>query len=245
LKKRAWAVLLSGVMAAPFAGAQGAPDAQPAVLGIAVATHFPAGSIKSVENAELALDEVTAERERIEQRYGTAEQVCYAKFFATSCLDRAKEERRAALALIRPVEVEANAFKRRAKVEERDKALAEKRTEEEAQAAQRAKQQQEHEAATAKKAAAAGQAPPAQPATGVDREAEHAAKLKRIEQEEATNAPKRAANVAAYEKKVKDAQARQKEVAAKKAEKEKERAEKEKERVAKEAADAAAKNAKP
>jgi hypothetical protein len=238
MKKRAWAMLLCGVIASSFAVAQDAPDGQPAALGVAVAKHFPPGSIKSVESAELALGEVSAERERIEQRFGVAEQVCYAKFFATSCLDRAKEERRAALALIRPVEVEANAFNRRAKVEERDKALAEKRAEEEVQAAQRAKQQQEQEAAAAKKAAAAGQAPPARTATGVDREAEHAARVKRIEQEEAANAPKRAANVAAYEKKVKDAQARQQEVAAKKAEKEKER-------VAKEAADAAAKNAAP
>jgi colicin import membrane protein len=200
--------------------------AQPAAGGT-VAQRFPPGSIQSVETAELALGEVVRERTRIEAEYGNAEQACYPKFFATSCLDKAKEQRRASLAAIRPVEVEANAFKRRARVAERDKALAEKKAEEEAQAGQRAQQQQEQEAARAKKeAAAATPNKPGAEAPVTDRVAEHEARMKRLQQEEAADAPKRAANAAAYDKKVREAQARQQEVAAKKAEKERERAEK-------------------
>jgi hypothetical protein len=216
------AILLSVLVTliAPLACAQSAtePSARPA----GVAERFPPGTINSVETAETALSEVAAERIRVEAQYSQGEQACYPKFFATSCLDAAKELRRAALSSIRPVEVEANAFKRRAKVAERDKALAEKRADEQAQSEQRAKDQEAREAAAAQKGQPA-RAPGAAPAAVVDRSAAHEAKLKRLQAEEAAGTAKRAANVADYEKKAKDALARQQEVAAKKAEKERER----------------------
>jgi colicin import membrane protein len=195
--------------------------AQDASVG--VAERFPAGSIQSADSAEQALTAVQAERRRIEQRYAEAEQACYPKFFAASCLDEARERRRAALARLRPVEVEANAFKRRARADERDKALAEKRAAEDADAADRARRQQQNEAEAAQKAAKEG-LPPPRPAAERDRVAEHQAREQRRAQQEAADAPKRAANVASYEKKVMEAQKRQQEVAAKKAQKEKEKA---------------------
>jgi hypothetical protein len=217
-------LMAAALLATPSAFPQGLPEVSHKGN---IAGRYPAGSIQSVETADIALAEITKEQVRIEEEYANSEQACYPKFFATSCLDAAKERRRAALALIRPIEVEANAFKRRARVADRDKALAEKRLEEESEAARRSKDQQEKEAATARKEAAAAQkgkkaadtVPPV-----LDRSAVHEAKLKRLREEDAANAQKRAANVAAYEKKMKEAQARQQEVAAKKAEKERERA---------------------
>jgi hypothetical protein len=53
-----------------------------------------------------------------------------------------------------------------------------------------------------------------------DREAAHEAKMKRIEQQQAAEAGKRAANVAAFEQKKAESERRQAEVARKKAENE-------------------------
>lgn len=200
-----------------------------------IAQRYPSGAIKSVEMAERALAEVDKERERIELQFVEDERACYPKFFTSACLDAAKEKHRLGLAQIQPIEVEANAFKRRAKVADRDKILADKRAEEESQAAQRAKEQKEKEIATVKKEAdiaqrakkSAEQNSTARAAETIDRAAQHQAKLQRAQADEAAGAEKRAANVAAYEKKGRDAQARQREIAEKKAQKEREKKAKE------------------
>jgi hypothetical protein len=198
-------------------------DVSAASPSLRVVQRYPAGSIQSVDAADHALAAVLKERSAIEAQFVARERACYPKFFTTSCLNAAQEQRRSALAEIRVVEVEANAFKRRAKVAQRDKDLEDKRVEVEAEATKRAQQRQDKEIAAAEKMEDGTQKAKKPPAPHPDRMAQHQEKLKRMQAEEAANAQKRANNVAAYEKKVRNAEARQREVAAKKEEKERKR----------------------
>ncbi|MGE5623058.1 MAG: hypothetical protein ACM3WS_07885, partial [Bacillota bacterium] len=120
----------------------------------------------------------------------------------------------------------ANAFKRRARVEERDRALEEKRVQDEKDRQERLQQQDANSRqprAAGKPQQSAAEAAQA-PTTTSEREARHRAKLRRIEAEEAANAQKRADNIAAYQRKVQAAQEHRREVEKRKAEKERERA---------------------
>ncbi|HXA48617.1 MAG TPA: hypothetical protein VNW52_13360 [Burkholderiaceae bacterium] len=175
-----------------------------------LAARYPSGSIQSSETASRALTEVDQQRAVLEDTYSSEQRTCYEKFFATPCLDAAKERRRAGLAKIRTVEVEANAFIRGDKVIQRDKKLAEKRAQ---------------EAANPPKPLA--ESPPQQvPASDADkakenqqRIASHEEKQKQKQQNAAGEAAKHAESAAAFKKKTEDAQARQRDVAEKKAEK--------------------------
>jgi len=178
-----------------------------------LAAKYPPGSIQTEETAEQALREVDQQRSGVEQKFATEQHDCYSKFFATNCLDAAKEERRVALAQIRKVEVDANAYIRSARVVERDRKLAAKR---------------EHDAANPP--TPIGETAPKQdssnpadhdPNEGARRVAEHDAKVKAQQQQDAAKAAERAAKVEAYNKKVADAEQRQREVAQKKEEKQK------------------------
>lgn len=219
---RACIVALSAALLAQGGLAQQAsPSAEASVVA-----RYPSGSIHSVETAELALAEVGKERAQVEQRFAVEKNACFSRFFASSCEQDAKERRRAAIEKLKAVEVEANAFKRQARVDERDQALEEKRVQDEKDRQERMLQLEMNprtpraEASTKKNETDANRAA----ATVTDRKAQHEAKLKRIEADEAANAQKRAENTAAYQKKVQEAQARQKEVENRKAEKERERA---------------------
>ena len=66
-----------------------------------LAAKYPSGSIQTQESAEQALREVDQQRAAVEQKFATEQYDCYSQFFATKCLDAAKEERRVALAQIR------------------------------------------------------------------------------------------------------------------------------------------------
>lgn len=183
--------------------------------------RYPAGSIKTEVAADAALADVGKERAAIEARFTVEEQACHPKFFATSCVEQAKERKRKALANVRKVELEANSFKRREKAEERDKAVAERQSKAEADLLERehALQGKEAEPHDAQKIDARDAERKA-PAIFSDRVAEHEAKQQRLAQEEKANEAKRAENVADYEKKVKAAQERQRKIAEKKAKKE-------------------------
>lgn len=195
--------------------------------------RYPAGSIRSVEIADQALADVQQGRSRAEEKFAEDERRCFPKFFVTSCMDAAKEELRRALAQIQEVEVEANAFKRRAKVEERDKALAEKISKP-APIIAPPKESKESNAAAEKSEAIS--AKPAdrsdepkrtgQAAGTMDRAAQHNEKMEQLKEKEAAEAQKRAENVAAFEEKARKAEERQRKVAARKAEKDRKRAEK-------------------
>lgn len=148
----------------------------------------------SLAEAERKLADAIAERSAIEAEFAASEQVCYKKFFVNSCLEKAKEKRREALAVVRSIEVEAELYQRRDKADARDRALAESQKEFEADAAQRA--------ANPRPERVEEPAPEPKPiAAQTNRAAENAAKLKRIAEKEQAEAGQRAQNAANFEKK--------------------------------------------
>jgi hypothetical protein len=194
-----------------------------------VMTVRPAESIQSLERAEQALVEAARQRAAIEGQYAMDQRECYPRFFTTSCLDEAKERRRVALGQVRAVEVEANTYKRRATVLERDKALAERRAAEEAEAPQRMKAQADADARTEARAAAKAKEEKSTDASddriksAVDLAEKREAKRKREKAANQINAKKRAENIAAHDRKVKDAAEHQRAITDRKVAKQRER----------------------
>jgi hypothetical protein len=166
----------------------------------------------SVAEADQRLAAVATERAAIEARFVERERTCYQKFFVNRCLDEAKERHRTALATQHAIEVDAERFKRQAKVDERDRAMAE------ADAKYR-----EDEARLAAKPPAAPhevtEAPPPRPSPVLERGAKHDAKIKQEQKQEAADAARRAANVRAYEARKKESEEHQRKVKERLAEK--------------------------
>ncbi|HTH44715.1 MAG TPA: hypothetical protein VL528_06510 [Oxalicibacterium sp.] len=192
--------------------------------------RYPADSIQSEDAAKDALKEVDAARAHIDARYALEQRACYPKFFTTSCLDKATERRRKDLAVVRPIEVEANAYMRKARVVERDRKLAEKAAENEADAAQRMQQSQQQDGAARNESedqhdAMSKEAQRKKRAEDAARkQADYAAREQERKAHAAKDAQERAENVEKYNKKVREAEMRQQEVAKKKAQREHERA---------------------
>ena len=165
----------------------------------------------SVEQADNKLEGTQRERSAIEARFGADEALCAQRFFVNRCLEVAREKRRAALAQVRAVELEAEYFKRKHAADERDRALAEVQQQAEAQAAARAAEPvpppREEEPAPLPKPGITPQAS----------QAAHAAKMKALAARTAAEAPQRAANAAAFEEKQKEAARRKQRVEEKKA----------------------------
>jgi colicin import membrane protein len=116
-------LVLAGMVSVMAGCAQtGAPYPTPdsGTAAESIAARYHEGSIQSVETADQALAEVSAERKKITQQFTAAEQSCYDRFFTNLCLDDVEERERSAMQQLRRVEVEANAFKRRNKVQRRD-----------------------------------------------------------------------------------------------------------------------------
>lgn len=159
--------------------------------------RYPAGSIGSVKQATAALADTTRGRQRVEAVYKADEKACYKTFFANRCVADARERRRIALADLKPIQIEADRFKRHDVVVKRDKALEEKRLK---------------DAATVK------------PDPVVDKRAEsHAAKRQEAEKKALAAPGKHAENEAAFAKKVQDREAAQRKVEEKRAKTEKRR----------------------
>ena len=164
---------------------------------------------QSVAQADATLERVTRERAVVASTFAAEETVCNDKFFVNNCLDKAKEQRRVALAQLRAEEVEAEHFKRAASVAKRDADLAERARKDAEEFARR-------EAQPPKPARTEEELAPPAPRSGksvAEREAEHAERLRRDAARTASQADKRAANVAAYEKRQADAARRQEQVA--------------------------------
>lgn len=191
----------------------------------AVAQRYPSGAIANVETADRALADVDRERKLVDARYMQRQADCYPRFFTTACLDEARERHRAELEQLRSVEVEANAFKRKAKALERDRSLEARRAQDEAEAQRRALSVRPEPPKAVKSVESSG-TPQNAAAPHTDREEQQRAKMEQERQQQAADAQKREENIRKYEKKVQDAQERQREVAARKAEKERVRAEK-------------------
>jgi len=216
------ALLPRGLRACFFAGlllaGTGAIAQEPTTATVAsseltpdrLAARYPSGSIQSSEIADRALIEVDQQRTTLDQKYAVEQHDCYEKFFATSCLDAAKERRRVALAQIRKVEIEANAFVRGDRVVQRDKKLAEKSGSDAANP---------HKPLVEVPTKPAAQSDADKAKENQERIAGHEAKLKQQQQDALNDASKHAASLDAYNKKVQDAQSRQRDVAKKKADK--------------------------
>jgi hypothetical protein len=218
-------LLLAAVLLAPHARAQSdvaIDDAAVQAYSVSeLKQRYPENSIQSSESATGALADAKQARTYIEARYEADRRACYSRFFMTSCLDKASERRHLDLLQVTSVEVEANAYVRRARVVERDRKLAEKAAQDgrapppnplpeaavidpdkaAAEAAAKEKQRKERAQARAEKVA------------------QHAEKQRQLQEKEASDAQKRADNIEKYEAKVRASEARQKEIAKKKAEK--------------------------
>ena len=117
---------LAFVMAVIATGLTMTVPVQAAPLEQVLVSRYPAGTISSVQVAQAALADVDSARRETEQRFSSQRAECFEKFFTSSCLADAKEERRAALHNIRKVEVEANAFLRKERANERERVIAER-----------------------------------------------------------------------------------------------------------------------
>lgn len=195
-------------------------------FGTLLSARYPPGSIATSEMAEVALQQVAIENTRIEREFAQAEQACRERFFVSACRDKAKERRRAALEFTRSVQLEAQIVVRRMRVADRDQALADKLQEKAAEAIQSEQDALKKAQEIAKKQARIAEkdrerlmdaslpVPDDRP-----RIVDHQAWQTRTQREVAADAQKRAANVAAYDKKIKEAQAHQRGIASKKIEK--------------------------
>lgn len=205
-------ILLRALRLGAIAGAAAALGACTTVLLPPNVTPVVAPST-SVADAARKLQDVAAERKRVEAEFAASEQVCYAKFFVNNCLDAAKEKRRVASAYLNAVEDEAEYYQRKADVDARDREVA-----------RAVKQFEADEKARALEPPPPPrvETPPPAPApkpTLAARKASQAAKVARHEAEQAARAAQRAAKAAEREALKAESLERQKKVEEKKAEK--------------------------
>ncbi|MDB5773926.1 MAG: hypothetical protein JWP38_59 [Herbaspirillum sp.] len=210
------------------AGAADHVDAGAAVSSrdgmVALTEQYPAGTIRTVDGANAALDAASKERARIDVELIRQQRICYGKFFVSSCLEKVNGAHRDQSKKIKSIEVEAKTTLRQVRADERDAALADQRAKDLADAPRRAEEQRQNALQNASKVeesarrTAEADARAKVPATSPDqRIAEHEQKVREARARQEAVAKNHAANVAAHDKKVKDAAARQKEVADKKA----------------------------
>lgn len=208
-----------------------------------VVQRYPADSIQSDEAANAALKDVKEAREKIGARFEAEQQLCYPKFFTTSCLNKATERQRLDLQAVKKIEVEANAYIRHARVEKRDRKLEEKAQERAAKnkvdPILMPPKPEEIPAVTPPSTAPASVPVPAATDSGTDpkrkqkaeayekKVSEHEKRRQEYEQKQQAGAAERAANVEKYDAKQQESVERQRKVAERKAEKEKAKADKE------------------
>lgn len=205
MSKRLITVTLLSTSLATLAALAGCVSVKP---GTVVA---PVAPTTTKEDAARKLELVKVERARAEARFAAGEQVCYTKFFTNNCLDKVREEHRVALANVRAIEIEAEHFQRKTRADERDAALVESN--------QKFAEEQEKLRLNPPPPPKTEQpAPPPRPASKVDRNAEHAARIKKIEAQEQAGAAQREANVKAFEARKAASEQRLKDVERKKAE---------------------------
>jgi colicin import membrane protein len=198
--RRLPALVTSALLAAALAACAGKPaHVEPA----------PPPATHTAAEARDKLDAVVKQRAAVQATYARAEQLCYAKFFVTDCLDDAKDRRRLELVRLRAIEVEAELFQRRAKLAEREKAVAEAE-----QAAQVEEARRLAEPRVASPEAQREEQRKPEPATA-QRKADNAARVKQLEAQEQADRPRRAANNAATAKRRAESEQRQREIAEK------------------------------
>ena len=189
-------------------------------------SRYPPGSVNSVMLSDQILAETENERLSIQAQHVENVKQCTANFFVNHCIDTALEQRRASLSVLRSLELEAKLYKRRERVIERDRTL------EEARIVEADKVQPQIPFIPKNTLDSADSRLPVEPYTDspkphirnrtslITREQARDEKEAHKKVVEADNERKRVENIAAYEKKVQQSEARQREIAAKKAEKE-------------------------
>ncbi|MEO8169358.1 MAG: hypothetical protein ABI575_00645 [Oxalobacteraceae bacterium] len=217
--------MMSGLLAltAHYAGAQ---DVGTPLPERSVAIEYPAGSITTIDAAQAARQQAASEKARVEQQYAQDEQACGAAFFVNACRDKVKESRRAALEAVRQVEIEADTLIRRIHAAGKDQALGDRRLEKAVEAVRIEQDARQRAQETAQKQARNAQQSQQRMANeqlhlqdAAQRTADHQARQQHPAINATAEVQKRAANVAAYEEKIRKAQAHQRDLAAKKAEK--------------------------
>jgi colicin import membrane protein len=188
---------------------------------------------ETVEQADARLAQVKEERAVAEREFAAQEAVCYTKFFVNNCLDKAKEQRRLRLNELRAIEIDANHFKRKYAVDERDRDLEQRARKDADDAAKNAANPPKPKANPADK-------PRPQPLakTPAQRQAEHDARARERATQEAAQAGERAKKVEQFQAKQAESKERQEEIARKKAERAAKKAKHEADAAAKAAADA-------
>ena len=91
-----------------------------------ISARYPANTIDSVARASSALRDVASARVQVETQLARDERACMPAFLTTRCLDQARERRRTALGRLQPIEIEANTYMRRARLDERERTQAQK-----------------------------------------------------------------------------------------------------------------------
>ena len=183
-------------------------------------------SIATIEAAQAAQQHAASENARIERQYAEDEQACSTLFFVNACRGRTKERRRVALEPVHRMQIEADTQMRRIQAAERDQGLADKRRKQALEATKKEQEtQQKSQGKTLKQTRIAEknrqqlQNEPLRIQQGAHRATSQQARQQHLQVESAAEAQKRAGNVAAYERKIKAAEAHQRDLAAKKAEK--------------------------
>jgi hypothetical protein len=161
--------------------------------------------VGSTKEADAVLADVNKARAAIEQRYAAEERICYQKFFVNTCLDKAKEVRRAALAYEQARQVDAEHFIRADRAAKRDAELA---------AAQKTFAEEEARVAAENLVPAAPREvpplPPPRPPR--DRPAERAARVARQAEQDRAAEAQSAANVAEFARRKGESEERQRRV---------------------------------
>lgn len=203
------------------------------VITTPIARQFPLEDIRTPQQAELARQQVAAERARIAKEVETRQYECYKKFLANSCISDLKYDRLQADRALTAVDIEARRIQRedrfardserlQEKAETSAKAAEEKAEDRARKAAEFAARQAENEA---KQAQAAEEARLAT-ARGEKKRAEQAARMQeKTAQEQAAAAAvnERAEKRKAFAQKQEEARVHAEEVAKKRAEKQAEK----------------------
>lgn len=204
--------LLCALLLALFACSAVAED-----TGAELSARFPAGSIATVEAAESARQQAASENARIERQYAQDGLACDTAFFVNSCRDKVKERRRAAAEPVRRVQIEADTAMRRIQAAGKDQALAARRLQRAAETIRNEQHAQQNAQVRAIKNSQRMDSEQAQALHA--RAAGQQVRQPRQQAQTAAEVQKRAANVVAYDRKIRKAQAHQRAIAARKAEK--------------------------
>ena len=193
------------LLALALAGCASAPPVGPVLPAVP--------KVGSTAQADRVLAEVSQAKVAIEARYAEAERECYTRFFVNSCLDKAKEIRRAGLAFEQARQVDAEHFIRADRAARRDAELA--------QAAKEFAAEEARIAAENRPVAAPREVPPLPPPRSQrDRQAQRAAKVARQADDDRAAQARNAANVAATARRKAESAERQRKVTERVAERE-------------------------